>query len=415
MPFRRRGFALAFALLVAHAGAFAQLPNDDPSFMHAGLDGLEFLVTRVDPDGTILLGPSETFPREFQDALGAFFAEGLYVLVTNVSKPAGERRVLRVQVTDVAAGLVFTLKTGPQAAARVRIKESASLVRPVPATTARLRALPDEIPLPAEPADANPADARESAARARSINNLKQIGLAIFNFSATSNQFPPAVIHGPDGKPWHSWRVLILPYLDSVDVYNAYDFSQPWDSPKNKALIDKMPAVYRDPIHGDTKEPYTHYAALVGPGAIFRPDGARQTNPKKPPFGEGGVEIRSVTDGISNTAMISSVEPGRKIPWTKPEDINVGPAFKGFGQPGGIAAPYTFHGRGRGKAAPLVFGDGSVWMIGASVNPRTLQTLMTCAGDEVIPAYPHEYAPPVSQGKTLKIRQSGGKATAVIE
>ncbi|MFI5454530.1 MAG: DUF1559 domain-containing protein [Isosphaerales bacterium] len=420
MPFRHHGFALAFALLVPHAGAFAQPEKDDPSIMQTPLSGPEFLtVTRVDPDGTILMGPSDAVPPQFRDNLGSFFAEGLYLLVTNDSKPAGERRVLRVQVTDVAAGSVFTLKTGPQAAARLRIKDSARLVRPMPATTARLRALPDEIPLPGEPANANakPDDARENAASARSINNLKQMMLAMHNFHAAYNKLPPAVIYGPDGKPWHSWRVLILPYLESADLYNAYDFSQPWDSPKNKPLIDKMPAVYRDPIHGDNKDPYTHYAALVGPGAIFRPDGVKQTDPKEPPVGKGGLGFESVTDGTSNTVMISSVEPGRKIPWTKPEDIDVGPAFKGFGQPGGIAAPYTFHGPGGGKAAPFGFADGSVRMIGASVNPRVLAALMTCGGGEVISsdAFPSDSTPPVSRVRTLKIRLSGGKATATIE
>ncbi len=420
MPFRHCGFALALALLMVNAGAFAQPPNDDPSILQTPLPGPEFLtVTRVDPDGTILLGPSEAVPPQFRDNLGSFFAEGFYVLVTNNSKPAGERRVLRVQVTDVAAGSVFTLKTGPQAAARVRIKDLARLVRPIPVTTARLRALPDEIPLQSEPAHANatPDDAREVAARDRSINNLKLIGLAMHNFHSTYDQFPPAAIYGPDGQPWHSWRVLILPFVEERDVYNAYDFSQPWDSPKNKALIDRMPAVYRDPIHGDAKEHYTHYAALVGPGAIFRPDGAKQTDPKNLPLGKGGTGIRFITDGTSNTVMISSVEAARRIPWTKPEDIDVGPAFKGFGQPGGIAAPYTFHGPGGGKAAPFLFADGSVRMIGASVNPLILKALMTRAGGEIISidSYSSESRPLVPQFKTLKIRLNGGKATAAIE
>ncbi|MFI5454528.1 MAG: DUF1559 domain-containing protein [Isosphaerales bacterium] len=420
MPSRHHGFAVAFALLVAHSGAFAQPPKVDLSVLQTPLRGPDVLaVTRVDPDGTIMVGPSETVPPGFLDNLGSYFdvAEGLYLLVTNDSKPVDKCRVLRVQVTDVAAGPVFTLKTGPQAAARVRIKDSARLLRPISATTARLRALPDEIPLLGEPADANPVDAREIAARARSINNLKQIVLAMHNFVSTYREFPPAVIYGPDGKPWHSWRVLILPFLDSVDVYNAYDFSQPWDSPKNKALIDKRPAVYRDPIHRDTKETYTHYAALVGPGAIFRPEGAKQTDPKKPPLGKGGLDINRITDGTSNTVMISSVEPGRKIPWTKPEDIDVGPAFKGFGQPGGIAAPYTFHGRGGGKAAPFAFADGSARMIGVSVNPRVLEAIITCDGNEIISSdsYPTEPGTFISHGRTLKIRLDGGKATAAIE
>ena len=306
------------------------------------------------------------------------------------------------------------------AAARVRESDLATLVRPSAVTTARLRALPEEILIESAPSDESPkVDAREVAARRVSINNLKQIALAMHNFHAAFDQFPPAVIYGPDGKPWHSWRVLILPYLDHADLYNAYDFSQPWDSPKNKALLDQMPPVYRDPIHGQARDSYTNYAALVGPNSMFRPEGAKQTDPKTPPLGKGGVGMRNILDGTSNTLMAAPVEPGRKIPWTKPEDIDVGPTFTGFGQQKGIAAPYTFLGPGGGKAAPLAFADGSVRMIGASVKRLVLEALITCAGGEVIAADGFPVEPPPGgasdERRTLKIRIRDRKTTAVIE
>jgi prepilin-type processing-associated H-X9-DG protein len=418
MPTRYHGFALALAVLVGTEGAFAQAPNDTKWTVQTPLPGPDFLtITRIHPDGTIVLSPSESVPAQIRETLGTFFAEGLYLVVTNDGQPIARRRVIRAQVTDIAAGSVFTVKTRPEAAARVAVKDSARLIRPMPTTTAQLRALPEEIPLQGEPATANPDDARELAARARSINHLKQIALAMHSYHSTFNTFPPAVIYGPDGKPWHSWRVLILPYIESMELYKAYDFSQPWDSPKNKALIDKMPDVYRDPIHGDTKEPYTHYAALVGPKAAFRPDGAKLTNPQDPPPLNGGLGITSFSDGTSNTVMIGSVEPERKIPWTKPEDIDVGQAFKGFGKPGGIAAPYTFHGPGGGKAAPFLFADGSVRVIGVSIKPAVLAALMTSGSGEVISSnnFNSESLPSVNPVKSLKIRLDGGKATAVIE
>ena len=61
------------------------------------------------------------------------------------------------------------------------------------------------------------------------MNNLKQIGLAFHNYADAYRSFPPAVIYGPDGKPWHSWRVLLLPFLEQQPLYEQYDFSQPWD------------------------------------------------------------------------------------------------------------------------------------------------------------------------------------------
>ena len=418
MTLRHHGFALSLALLVAPAAGVAQAPKGDASVLKCMLAGPDFVtITRVDPDGAILVAASESLPPQIRGNLSSGLAEGFYLLVTNDSKPASERRVIRVQITDVAAGPVFTLKTGAQAAARVSVNDQARLLRPNPTTTAQLRALPDEIPLLAERSDAIAVDPREDAARARSMNNLRQIALAVHNFHQVHNKMPPAVIYGPDGKPWHSWRVLLLPYLERNDLYNAYDFGQPWDSPKNKALLEKMPDVYRDPIHGDKKEPYAHYAAFVGPGSVFRPEGAKQIDPKSPPLAGGSIDFRNITDGTSNTVIVSSVEPARKIPWTKPEDIDVGRAFKGFGPPGGIAAPYTFRGPGGGKAAPFLFCDGSVRMIGASVKPQVLSALLTCAGGEVIAndSFPAEPSPQQLQLRTLKIRVNGARATATIE
>ena len=34
----------------------------------------------------------------------------------------------------------------------------------------------------------------------------------------------------------HSWRVLILPYFCMGDIYNQYNFNEPWNGPKNRLL-----------------------------------------------------------------------------------------------------------------------------------------------------------------------------------
>src|SRR5262249_39794918 len=105
-------------------------------------------------------------------------------------------------------------------------------------------------------------------------------------------------------------------------------------------------------------------------------------------------------------------------PWTKPEDIDAGPAFAGFGQPNGIAAPFTFLGPGGGKAAPIAFADGSVRMIGASVNPNVLSALFSRAGGEVIAAdtIPFEIVRIGGElQRMLTIRAHDRKPTAVIE
>ena len=58
--------------------------------------------------------------------------------------------------------------------------------------------------------------ARAAAQRTTSMNNLKQIGLAMHNYLTHRSTFPPAVLIGPDGKTPHSWRVALLPYMDQA-------------------------------------------------------------------------------------------------------------------------------------------------------------------------------------------------------
>ena len=225
------------------------------------------------------------------------------------------------------------------------------------------------------------------------------MGLGLHNYHQTFTNFPPAVIFGPDGKPWHSWRVLILPYLEQTALYNQYDFNEPWNGPKNSKLLDKMPAVYRDPIYGNEKGHFTHYAALVGAWKVgnsevhtaLSPEGIKQ-GPVKPGqpaafnFSDPAASsMRNVTDGTSNTIVVAPVSPDRKIPWMKPEDITVTADFPGLGQPGGIAAPYkSGEAPNAPRSAPVLILDGSVRMIPDSINVTMLRALTTRDGGEVI-------------------------------
>ena len=86
--------------------------------------------------------------------------------------------------------------------------------------------------------------AREAAIRAQCTNNEKQIALALHNYHDQHNSFPPAFSQGKDGKPLLSWRVLILPFLDQQQaLYDQFHLDEAWDSPHNRTLIAKMPAV----------------------------------------------------------------------------------------------------------------------------------------------------------------------------
>ena len=141
-------------------------------------------------------------------------------------------------------------------------------------------------------------------------NNMRQLQLAMLNYESSFNEFPEATELDTAGKPMHSWRVRILPFIEEQALYDQYDFSQPWDSPTNLNLLDKMPNVFSCPCCEESNR--TFYKLVVGPGTLF--DGGERTFD------------RIMVDGSSNTIAI--VEDGQNpVEWTRPSDISIDEAI----------------------------------------------------------------------------------------
>jgi prepilin-type N-terminal cleavage/methylation domain-containing protein/prepilin-type processing-associated H-X9-DG protein len=66
--------------------------------------------------------------------------------------------------------------------------------------------------------------AREAARRAQCVNNLKQMGIAIYNYHDQTGVYPPGAIGGNWGGSQMSWRVFILPQMEQNPSYNALNF-----------------------------------------------------------------------------------------------------------------------------------------------------------------------------------------------
>ena len=205
--------------------------------------------------------------------------------------------------------------------------------------------------------------AQEAAYRAQSENNLKQIGLALYNYQDAHGHFPPAVI--VENGVERSWRVEILPYLDQPALWEAYRKDESWDSPANRKVLESMPLSYRHP--SDTREgPFAAYFAVLGKSGDGRPASMWRTG-----GGEEGLKLRDVTDGLFSTIL--AVDAKRDIPWTKPEEITVD-----LSQP---VDPEQFGGFETGGFQAL-FGDVSVRFISEQVDPGILRALFTRAGGE---------------------------------
>lgn len=152
---------------------------------------------------------------------------------------------------------------------------------------------------------------RQAARRITSSNNLKQIGLALHYYHETYGQFPPAYTVDKHGKPQHSWRVLLLPFLEQGWLYEEFNLDEPWSSDANKKLISSMPHVYNSPFFYDKRSGgKTPYLAVVD-----ELDGRTILLPKK------SRAMQEIPDGTSNTAVVVD-DPGHMTIWTKPDAVD---------------------------------------------------------------------------------------------
>ncbi|PHS18457.1 MAG: hypothetical protein COA78_02200 [Blastopirellula sp.] len=157
---------------------------------------------------------------------------------------------------------------------------------------------------------------RGEASRWQCGDNLKQIGIALHNYHETYNSLPPAYLADENGKPQHSWRVLILPFIEENALYEQYDFNEPWDGPNNIQLLDQMPDVFNCPRHEHPPQQgvqFTSYLAITGEHTAWVDDRS--------------ITFKEMPTGISNTVLIAEFEE-RPIPWLQPEDIELTDALE---------------------------------------------------------------------------------------
>ena len=111
---------------------------------------------------------------------------------------------------------------------------------------------------------------RSTGAPLRCRHKLTIIGIALHDYHITYGSFPPAYVADKQGRPMHSWRVLLLPFVDSPALYERYDFSVPWDHPNNRYVLENMPSAYSCPKDPDKEGIVTSYFACFGPNCAFQ-------------------------------------------------------------------------------------------------------------------------------------------------
>ncbi len=199
----------------------------------------------------------------------------------------------------------------------------------------------------------------ESRNRVRCSANLAAIGAAMHDYHAKYGHFPPAFVADAKGTPTQSWRVLLLEFLDPA-LFRAYDFSQPWDSPHNRKLASRMPAVYACPSRDDPEdEDRTSYAVIVGPETAFP--------------GADPVKISDIRGASNEVPVILVAEVANvDIPWMEPRDLRSDEMSLAVNDP---SRP-DITGKHR-QGAGVVFVDGQVTQLKPTISQYILRNLIS--------------------------------------
>ncbi|MCH7725189.1 MAG: DUF1559 domain-containing protein [Planctomycetes bacterium] len=203
----------------------------------------------------------------------------------------------------------------------------------------------------------NIARVRGHSQRSPCTNNLKQISLALQMYHDTHGTFPPAYIADEDGRPMHSWRVLILPYIGQQHLFDQYNFDEPWDGPNNRLLADQIPDTFQCPSAEHTRRAVTDYMVVVGDNTIF-------------PH-ERTSKHADIVDGTAFTIAVVEVA-GSTTNWMEPKDLNFDTLWLLVNARDDGSSISSNHSGG----ALVAMADGSVHFLPDSIPPKTLRHLL---------------------------------------
>jgi hypothetical protein len=218
-----------------------------------------------------------------------------------------------------------------------------------------------------------PMTAAKLAAQQSSCEaNLQRIAAALQSYHDQYGCFPPPSIADKNGKPMHSWRVLILPELGYETLYKKYDFSLPWNDPANQMVAQQMPRVFACPGNADSFAQHeTQYMVLVGKNTAF-------------PGPDQSTRLSQFKDGPDATILLVETAINGVL-WTDPSDLSVDTIkfnINGRTSTGdfveGISSPH-------GDGAHVVMANGVRHFLHSRSPPDYVRALSTISGDEKVP------------------------------
>jgi prepilin-type processing-associated H-X9-DG protein len=198
--------------------------------------------------------------------------------------------------------------------------------------------------------------AKTAAKRLESMNNLHTIGRGLVTHHEATGQFPRADQNGL------SWRVGILPYIEEEQLFHQFNHDEPWDSPTNRALLPRMPRIFRCPRHppAGAGDGMTYYRAFVGRGTVMDdPENAT-------------LDAIDQANGCGHTLLV--VEASDAVPWTKPDELAYDPT-----QPLPLLGPPNL------TQFMALFADGHVQTFRKDVSPAILRQMIEWTNRQPFP------------------------------
>jgi hypothetical protein len=229
-----------------------------------------------------------------------------------------------------------------------------------------------------------------AAEKMKCQNNLKQLGMAIFNFEDSNGYrvqgtFPNAELMPEDRM---SWCVALLPFIDADPTHGMTKKDKAWNDPANELLKMRW-STFVCPARPDyMTSQQTSYLGMAGLGE----DAATLTtnDPRSGLFGyDRKVRKEDIKDGTANT--ISLLESRTGGPWAQ-------------GGPGSVRGLVTSQQPYFGELQPFgswivksrwpthppemttqaLMGDGSVRYFARETSPELLEALATINGGESV-------------------------------
>ena len=179
-------------------------------------------------------------------------------------------------------------------------------------------------------------NARESARRLQCQNRMKQVGLALIQFSTAKAKFPArgrwldasvakymsSTANTDWGSPAHSWVVDVLPFLEQQEIHTRWSFTEAWNSATNLALGGTFLKVLVCP-DDDTVEAGEGNLSFAINGGFF-PDYQQTTSPDDIDYNQSSAgtgtsdcrdaglawpnwerSVSSITDGTTTTVLLA--------------------------------------------------------------------------------------------------------------